>query len=226
MRTRPNFSPRQSTFVPRPQNSFFRPNFLNISKSRPNNFANSHSNTFMNQGFRPNHNAYFQNRLSSSPCRIFTRQGIPNAYHWTQLCPLRQPQFTCDLPIANNSVSQCTGNSFISSQVTNDSENTANDRQNPSTEASGQVYWQLLVSGHISTLPNPSNLVHLPMSHTLLDNVNIVIDTGSTLPLISPDIVNKLNLPIQHTRPVRVNQAQGNFQFIEICVTFIYKLAK
>ncbi|GBL95970.1 hypothetical protein AVEN_136766-1 [Araneus ventricosus] len=138
--TRPNFSPRQSTFIPRPQNSFFRPNFQNFSRSRPNNFVNPHSNTSMYQGFRPNHNTHFQNRLPSSPCRICTRQGIPNAYHWTQLCPLRQPQFTCDLPITNNSVSQCTGNSVISSQVTNGSENTASDRQNPSTEASGPVY--------------------------------------------------------------------------------------
>ncbi|GBO04173.1 hypothetical protein AVEN_138885-1 [Araneus ventricosus] len=78
--------------------------------------------------------------LPSSPCRICTRQGIRNAYHWTQLCPLRQPQFTCDLPITNNSVSQWTGNSVISSQVTNGSENTASDRQNPSTEASRPVY--------------------------------------------------------------------------------------
>ncbi|GBO15792.1 hypothetical protein AVEN_211130-1 [Araneus ventricosus] len=78
--------------------------------------------------------------LPSSPSRSCTRQGILNAYHWTQLCPLRQPQFTCDLPITNNSASQCTGNSVISSQVTNVSENTANDRQNPSTEASGPVY--------------------------------------------------------------------------------------
>ncbi|GBO44559.1 hypothetical protein AVEN_221616-1 [Araneus ventricosus] len=140
MMTRPNFSPRQPTFVPRSQNSFFRANFQNFSRSRSNNFANPHSNTSMNQGFRPNHNAHFQNRLPSSPCRICTRQGIPNAYHWTQLCPLKQPQFTCDLPITNNSVSQCTGNSVISSQVTNGRENTANDRQNPSTEASGPVY--------------------------------------------------------------------------------------
>ncbi|GBM51960.1 hypothetical protein AVEN_194255-1 [Araneus ventricosus] len=140
LRTRPNFSPRQPTFVRRPQNSFFRPNFQSFSRSRPNNFANTHSNTFVNQGFRPNHNADFQNRLLSSPCRICNRQGIPKAYHWTQLCPLRQPQFTCGLPITNNSVSQCTGNSVISSQVTNGSENTANDRQNPSTEDSGPVH--------------------------------------------------------------------------------------
>ncbi|GBM21947.1 hypothetical protein AVEN_187945-1 [Araneus ventricosus] len=140
MRTRPNFSPRQLTLVPRPQNSFLRLNFQNFSRSRPNNFANLHSNTFVNQGFRPNHNAHFQNRLLSSPLRIWTRQGIPNAYHWTQLCPLRQPQFTCDLPITNNCVSQCTGNSVISSQVTNGRENTANDRQNPSIEAPGPVY--------------------------------------------------------------------------------------
>ncbi|GBL74023.1 hypothetical protein AVEN_230938-1 [Araneus ventricosus] len=140
MRTRPNFSPRQSTFVPRPQNSFFRPNFQNVSRSRSNNFAYPHSNTSINQGFRPNHNTHFQNSLPSSPCRICTRQGIPNAYHWTQLCPLRQPQFTCDLPITNNPISQSTGNSVISSQVTNGSENTGNDRQNPSTEASSPVY--------------------------------------------------------------------------------------
>ncbi|GBN81945.1 hypothetical protein AVEN_36538-1 [Araneus ventricosus] len=140
MVTRQNFSPRQSTFIPRPQNSFFRPNFKKFSRSRPNNFVNPHSNTSMYQGFRPNHNTHFQNRLPSSPCRICTRQGIPNAYHCTQLCPLRQPQFTCDLPITNNSVFQCTGNSVISSQVTNGSENTASDRQNPSTEASGPVY--------------------------------------------------------------------------------------
>ncbi|GBM10467.1 hypothetical protein AVEN_263375-1 [Araneus ventricosus] len=79
-------------------------------------------------------------RLPSSPCKICTRQGIPNAYHWTQLCPLRQPQFTCDLPITNTTVSQCTGNSVSSSQVTNGSENTTDDRQNSSTEASGPVY--------------------------------------------------------------------------------------
>ncbi|GBN77840.1 hypothetical protein AVEN_145268-1 [Araneus ventricosus] len=91
MVTRPNFSPRQSTFIPRPQNSFFRPNFLNFSRLRPNNFVNPHSNTSMYQGFRPNHNTHFQNRLPASPCRICTRQGIPYAYHWTQLCPLRQP---------------------------------------------------------------------------------------------------------------------------------------
>ncbi|GBM07506.1 hypothetical protein AVEN_100710-1 [Araneus ventricosus] len=140
LRTRPNFSPRQPTFVPRPQNSFFRPHFQNFSRSRPNNFANLYSNTLVNQGFRPNHNAHFQNRLPSSPYRICTRQGIPNVYHWTQLCPLRQPQFTCDLPITNNSVSQRTGNSVISSQVTNGSKNTANDRLNTSTEASDPVY--------------------------------------------------------------------------------------
>ncbi|GBN02712.1 hypothetical protein AVEN_206624-1 [Araneus ventricosus] len=140
MRTRPNFSPRQSTFVPRPQNSFFRPNLKNFSRSRSNNFAYPHSYTSMNQGFRPNHNTHFQNKLPSSPCRICTRQGIPNAYLWTQLCPLRQPQFTCVLPITNNSVSQCTGNSVISSQVTNGCENTTSDRQNPSTEASGPVH--------------------------------------------------------------------------------------
>ncbi|GBN51550.1 hypothetical protein AVEN_77869-1 [Araneus ventricosus] len=85
-------------------------------------------------------NSSQRNKLPSSPSRTCTRQGILNAYHWTQLCPLRQPQFTCDLPITNNSVSQCTENSVISSQVTNVSENTANDRQNPSTEASGPVY--------------------------------------------------------------------------------------
>ncbi|GBN90068.1 hypothetical protein AVEN_160513-1 [Araneus ventricosus] len=113
MRTRPNFSPRQPTFVHRPKNSFFRSNFQNFSRSRPSNFANPHSNTFVSQGFRLNPNAHSQKRLPSSPCRICTRQGIPNAYHWTQLCPLRQPQFTCDLPITNNSVSQCTGNCYF-----------------------------------------------------------------------------------------------------------------
>ncbi|GBM82614.1 Transposon Ty3-I Gag-Pol polyprotein [Araneus ventricosus] len=76
MITRPNFSPRQPTFVPRPQNSFFLPNFQNFSRSRPNNFANPHANTSMNQGFRPNHNTHFQNRLPSSPCRICTRQAL------------------------------------------------------------------------------------------------------------------------------------------------------
>ncbi|GBM36297.1 hypothetical protein AVEN_98955-1 [Araneus ventricosus] len=71
MRTRLNFSPiQQPTFVPRPQNSFFRPNFQNFSRSRPNHFSNLHSNTFVNQGFRQNHNAHFQNRLPSSTCRI------------------------------------------------------------------------------------------------------------------------------------------------------------
>ncbi|GBM11141.1 Transposon Ty3-G Gag-Pol polyprotein [Araneus ventricosus] len=59
------------------------------------------------------------------------------------------------------------------------------------------------------------------MSHTLLDNVNVVIDTGSTLSLISADLVNKLNLPRQHTRPVRVNQAHGNIQLAQICDVYL-----
>ncbi|GBL81378.1 hypothetical protein AVEN_143677-1 [Araneus ventricosus] len=92
------------------------------------------------------------------------RQHNKNEGWKTQLCPLRQPQFTCDLPITNNSVTQCIGKSVSSSQVTNGKENIANDRQNPSTEASGPVHWQLLVSGHISTVPDPSNLVHSPTS--------------------------------------------------------------
>ncbi|GBM38147.1 hypothetical protein AVEN_48483-1 [Araneus ventricosus] len=62
MRTRPNFSPRQQpTVVSRPQNPFVRPNFQNFPRSRQNNFANPHSYTFVNQEFRQNHNALFQN---------------------------------------------------------------------------------------------------------------------------------------------------------------------
>ncbi|GFT96106.1 uncharacterized protein TNCV_1680131 [Trichonephila clavipes] len=72
------------------------------------------------------------------PCSICTQQGIPHAYHWKQQCPfnqlqLRQIQFTCDSSMATNSVSQSSENSVRSQQI-------PNQRQHPSTEASGPAY--------------------------------------------------------------------------------------
>ncbi|GFX06139.1 uncharacterized protein TNCV_641861 [Trichonephila clavipes] len=146
------------------------------------------------------------------PCSICTQQGIPNAYNWKQQCPfnqhqLRQTPFTRDSSLATNTVSQSAENSVSSQQI-------PNQRQHPSTEASGPKFWQLQVSGHISSLPSLANLDNLPKQN----NVNIVIDTGSTLSLISADIVNKLRLQKQTTWPIYNNhtQAHGNFQLNQL----------
>ncbi|GFV35561.1 uncharacterized protein TNCV_3205921 [Trichonephila clavipes] len=88
-----------------------------------------------------------------------------------------------------------------SSENSVSSQQIPNQRQHPSTEASCPAYWQLQVSGHISSLPSLANLDNLPKHN----NVNIVIDTGSTLSLISADIVNKLRLQKQKTRPIQIN---------------------
>ncbi|KAF8784811.1 hypothetical protein HNY73_010440 [Argiope bruennichi] len=77
--------------------------------------------------------------------------GIPNAYHWTQVCPFHQPQFMANVPITANLTSSCTEVPLGCSQ-------NPGARQNSPNEASGPEQLQLLVSGHISTLPNLANL--------------------------------------------------------------------
>ncbi|GFW70481.1 uncharacterized protein TNCV_874021 [Trichonephila clavipes] len=85
-----------------------------------------------------NHHTNFQHKLPPYPCSIYTQRGIPNAYQWKLQCPFNQHQFrqtpfTCDSSLANNIVSQSSEN-FVSSQQI------PNQRQHPSTEASGSVY--------------------------------------------------------------------------------------
>ncbi|GFX80308.1 uncharacterized protein TNCV_3930611 [Trichonephila clavipes] len=129
--------PRQNTFVP--QNSYsFRPNFQNFNRMRLQHLPNQHAYNLNNQGFRPNHHTHFQHVLPPYPCSICTQQGIPNAYHWKLLCPFNQHQlrrtpFTCDSSFATNTVSQSSENSVSSQQI-------PNQRQHPSTEASGPTY--------------------------------------------------------------------------------------
>ncbi|GFV87977.1 uncharacterized protein TNCV_782571 [Trichonephila clavipes] len=72
------------------------------------------------------------------PCSICTQQGVPNTYNWKQQCPfnqhqLRQTPFSCDFSLATNTVSQSSENSVSSQQI-------PNQRQHPSTEASGPAY--------------------------------------------------------------------------------------
>ncbi|GFX53418.1 uncharacterized protein TNCV_4652081 [Trichonephila clavipes] len=80
-----------------------------------------------------------------------------------------QTPFNCDSSLATNTVSQSSENSVSSQQI-------PNQRQHPSTKTSGPAYWQLQVSGHISSLPSLANLDNLPKQN----NVNIFIDIGST----------------------------------------------
>ncbi|GFW72661.1 uncharacterized protein TNCV_3798891 [Trichonephila clavipes] len=84
---------------------------------------------------KPNHHKHFQHGLPPYPCSICTQQGIPNAYNWKLQCPfnqhqLRQTPFTCDSSLATNTVSE----SSVSSQQI------PNQRQYPSTDASGPAY--------------------------------------------------------------------------------------
>ncbi|GFY07728.1 uncharacterized protein TNCV_4133251 [Trichonephila clavipes] len=86
----------------------------------------------------PNHHTHFQHGLPPYPCKIYTQQGIPNAYHWKLQCPfnqhqLRQTPFNCDPPLAANAVSQSSENSVGSQQI-------PNQRQHPPTEASCPTY--------------------------------------------------------------------------------------
>ncbi|GFW76730.1 uncharacterized protein TNCV_4944471 [Trichonephila clavipes] len=129
--------PRQNTFVPQNRYSF-RPNFQNFSRMHPQHLPNQHAHNFNNRGFRPNHHTHFQHGLPPYPCSICTQQGISNAYHWKLLCPFNQHQlrrtpFTCDSSLATNTVSQSSENSVSSQQ-------NPNQRQHPSTEASGPTY--------------------------------------------------------------------------------------
>ncbi|GFT04695.1 uncharacterized protein TNCV_334441 [Trichonephila clavipes] len=129
--------PRQNTFVP--QNHYsFRANFQNFNGMRPKHLPYQHVHNFNIRGFRSNHHTHFQHRLPPYPCSICTQQGIPNAYHWKLQCPfnqhqLRQTPFYCDSSLATNTVSQSTENSVSSQQ-------TPNQRQHPSTEASCPAY--------------------------------------------------------------------------------------
>ncbi|GFX81339.1 uncharacterized protein TNCV_2513281 [Trichonephila clavipes] len=129
--------PRQNTFVP--QNlHFFGPNFQNFNRTRPQHLPNPHAHNFYNRGFRPNHHTHFQHGLPSYTCSICIQQGIPNAYHWKLQCPfnqhqLRQTPFTCDSSLATNTASQSSENSVSSQQI-------PNQRQHPSTVASGPAY--------------------------------------------------------------------------------------
>ncbi|GFW32567.1 uncharacterized protein TNCV_565131 [Trichonephila clavipes] len=87
---------------------------------------------------RPNHRTYFQHGLPPYPCSICTQKGIPNAYNWKLHCPfnqhqLKQTPFTCDSSLAANTVSESSENSVSSQQI-------PNQRQYPSTDASGPAY--------------------------------------------------------------------------------------
>ncbi|GFS61134.1 uncharacterized protein TNCV_4956291 [Trichonephila clavipes] len=171
---------------------------------RPQHLPNQHAHNFNNRGFRPNHHTHFQHELPPYPYSICTQQGIPNAYHWKLQCPfnqhqLRQTPFTCDSSLATNAVSQSSENSVSSQQI-------LNQRQHPSTEASALAYCQLQVSGHISSLPSLANLDNLPKQN----NVNIVIDTGSTLSLISADIKELVNTSEEVFSPLTVKELSPN----------------
>ncbi|GFX09657.1 uncharacterized protein TNCV_2186531 [Trichonephila clavipes] len=103
---------------------------------RPQHLPNHHAHNLNNQGFRPNHHTHFQHEMPLYPCSICTEQGILNTYHWKQQCPFNQPQirqtqFSYDSSLA--AVSQSSENSVSSQQI-------PNQRQHPSTEASGPAY--------------------------------------------------------------------------------------
>ncbi|KAF8794882.1 hypothetical protein HNY73_002798 [Argiope bruennichi] len=185
----------QNSFIPRAHTNF-RQNYQNSIRPRPNNFNNY------------GHNLHYQQRLPSSPCRICTQIGIPNVYHSTQVCPFYQPQFMTNTPIIANLTSPCTEVPLGCFQ---------NSKSN-SNEPPGPRQLQFLVSGHISTLPNLANLDNVYNPQT---NINIVIDTGSTLSITSADIVKKLNLTRKNVNPIRVKQAHGTFQLTQICVIYL-----
>ncbi|GFS70121.1 uncharacterized protein TNCV_2199621 [Trichonephila clavipes] len=115
-----------------------RPNFQNFNRMRPQHLPNQQAHNFNHRGFRSNHHTHFQHGLPPSPCSICTQQGIPYAYHWKLQCPFNQHQlrhtpFYCDSSLAINTVSQSSENSVSNQQI-------PNQRQHPSTEASGPAY--------------------------------------------------------------------------------------
>lgn len=67
----------------RPQ---YRPSFGNI---RPNFNNYPHQTNAPQRQILPNNNnsIHYQRELPPTPCRLCERQGIPNAYHWVQICP-------------------------------------------------------------------------------------------------------------------------------------------
>ncbi|XP_055930721.1 uncharacterized protein LOC129960966 [Argiope bruennichi] len=199
------FTPRHN-FNYKFQNSFtsqapnnFRQNYHNSIRPCPNNYNNY------------SHNLHFQQRLPSSPCRMCTEIDIPNVYHWTQACPFYQPYFMTNIPITANVTSPCTEVPLGCFQNSQRGPNSSNEAPSP-------AQLQLLVSGYISTLPSLANLdnVYNPYS-----NINIVIDTGSTLSIISADTVKKLNLTRKSVNPIRVKQAHGTFQLTHICDIYL-----
>ncbi|GFV21336.1 hypothetical protein TNCV_2370931 [Trichonephila clavipes] len=79
----------------------------------------------------------FENSMKIETC-ICTRQDIPTAYYWTQVCPFRQndllqTSFSWDSSLTTTTAPQCTGNLVDTSQI-------PNQRQRPSTEASSPAY--------------------------------------------------------------------------------------
>ncbi|GFS49382.1 uncharacterized protein TNCV_2411371 [Trichonephila clavipes] len=127
--------PRQNTFVPQNRYSF-RSNFQNFNRMRPQHHPNQHAHNINNREFRPNHHTHFQHGLPRYPCSIldihvYCRNS--NAYHWKLQCTfnqhqLRQNPFNCDSSLATNTVFQSSENSVSSQQ-------TPNQRQHASTEA-------------------------------------------------------------------------------------------
>lgn len=70
-----------------PRNNNFRPsNFQRFQG--PNTSHNNHRPRFSSH-----HTCNNYYNLPPSPCRLCTQRGIPNAYHWFQVCPFRREGF-------------------------------------------------------------------------------------------------------------------------------------
>lgn len=96
----PNFQEHQQWRPQRPiinsSNSQPRPwsyrNPFQNPQPRPNSSGNNNLSQRFSRPqtaqFRPN--AHYQDVLPPSPCNVCLNIGIPNAYHWVQVCPFRQ----------------------------------------------------------------------------------------------------------------------------------------
>lgn len=88
--TRPQFRYNQPQYYQRPQyeQRQWRPGFRNYT---PHNYQGTINNPHMrNPRVESPRHVHYQQRLPPSPCRICEERGIPNAFHWAQVCPFRR----------------------------------------------------------------------------------------------------------------------------------------
>lgn len=97
---RPRFTPFYEQRQDRPwRPRFQQPTTQTFQNSSNPEFSRGRASSFRFDNPRPQKfNVHSQSQLPPSPCRLCTRQGILNAYHWVQTCPFRNPTKCFNLP--------------------------------------------------------------------------------------------------------------------------------